>query len=243
MAKANDENIADSLNLFERALTTLVGASATVAGAYAVFASDNQAGTAVLIVVGAVLTVIGVQGTPLVRFTNTSASFELARRQRKVEREVAQAQEQGDVGKAAGIALGAAIAEPRLMRPEMRELIYEQQVRLAILKGGYHLSARGFPYGYDLEVSDEHSHVIGVELRAYTRDVPAQVVRHLATRYLEANVPILLVTSTPLTKGAQSELANAANLEHVMWRDERDDQQLRSKLEAMFISAAGAQVG
>lgn len=224
----------EPLHWFERAAVTTIGVSATGAGAYAIFVSSNQWGTAALIVSGAVMALIGVQGTPLIRFTNSSTTVELARKQRRLESEVKEAQAQGDVAKAAGLAEGALIAEPRLMRPAYRGLVYEQNVNLALLKLGYHVSPQaGYDAGYDLQVSDEDGHIVGVELKAYTRPVPAQVIRDLSYRYTGWAIPILLVTSTPLTSSAKVLLASA-NLDHVAWRDENDDAQLHAKLQDMF---------
>lgn len=213
---------------------TTVGVSATGAGGYAIFVSSNQWGTAALIIAGAVMTLIGIQGTPLLRFTNSSTTVELASKRRRLESEVKEAQAQGDVAKAAGLAQGALIIEPRLMRPEYRGLVYEQNVNLAFIRLGYRASPQArYDGGYDLQVSDDDGHVIGVELKAYTRPVSSQVLRDLNARYANLAIPILLVTATPLTPSAE-QLLGHTQLSHVTWRDDSDDVQLHAKVQEMF---------
>lgn len=232
---ADTDDTREPLHWLERAVVSIIGISAVGAGAYAIFVSSNQWGTAALIIAGAVMALIGIQGTPLLRFTNSSTTVELARKRSKLESEVNEAKAQGDISKAAGLAQGAHIAEPRLMaRPAYRGLLYEHSVNLALVRLGY-LSAAlaGFDHGYDLQVRDEAGRIIGLELKAYARPIPAQVVRDLSRRYAGFVIPILLVASTSLTDSAKAALTEV-NLDYVMWRDEDDDGQLNAKLQEIF---------
>src|SRR6516162_7951910 len=52
-------------------------------GGYAVFEKSNQAGTAMLLILAAIFLLIGVQGTPLIKFGSSSGSVELERRRRR----------------------------------------------------------------------------------------------------------------------------------------------------------------
>jgi hypothetical protein len=230
---ADTDDTREPLHWFERTFVTTVGVSAVGAGAYAIFASSNQWGTAALIVAGAVMTLIGIQGTPLLRFSNSSTTVELASKRTKLESEVKEAQAQGDVSKAAGLAQGALIAEPRLMRPEYRGLIYEQNVNLALLRLGYRTALQTVDRGYDLQVFDSDDHLIGVELKSLARPISAQVIQSLNARYANSSVPVLLVTSTLLTQSGKL-VAARDNIDHVMWRDENDDLQLDAKLQEIF---------
>jgi hypothetical protein len=65
----------------ERAGALCVGGGALITGAVGVFVSDNQAGTAGLFVIAFAFLVIGIQGTPLIKFSSGDQSLELARRQ------------------------------------------------------------------------------------------------------------------------------------------------------------------
>jgi uncharacterized membrane protein YdbT with pleckstrin-like domain len=59
---ADKDDTREPLRWFERTLVTTVGLSTTGAGAYAIFVSSNQWGTAALIIAGAVMALIGIQG-------------------------------------------------------------------------------------------------------------------------------------------------------------------------------------
>jgi Restriction endonuclease len=120
------------------------------------------------------------------------------------------------------------------MKPEYRGLLYEQTVNLALTRLGYIATPQPtFDSGYDIQVHDDDGHIIAVELKAYAQPVPGHVIRRLSDRYTNFALPVLLVTSTPLTPSAR-ELLATANFEHVMWSDESDDAQLRAKLQEIF---------
>jgi hypothetical protein len=77
------------------------------AGGYAVYERSNQAGSVMLLVVAAVFLLIGIQGTPLIKFGSNSGSLELERRRRrKIEKSIEQANEESSAEKIEGIVEG-----------------------------------------------------------------------------------------------------------------------------------------
>jgi hypothetical protein len=110
-----------------------------------VFASSNQAGTAILLVLSAIFLLIGIQGTSLIRFSSGSNTFELERRKRNVERAAAAVAKE-DPDRAAGIIQGAEIALPSLGSFSQSEgLLYERRLEAALLSLGYNVTFRGGP--------------------------------------------------------------------------------------------------
>src|SRR6266702_5760117 len=92
---------------WERICALAIGAICGGAGGYAVFEKSNQAGTAMLLILAAIFLLIGVQGTPLIRFGSSSGSVELERRRRrKVQEALEQANEENNAEKAEGIVEG-----------------------------------------------------------------------------------------------------------------------------------------
>jgi hypothetical protein len=124
----------------------LLGAVAPGAGGVATFVSDNQAGTGVLLLVALTLLLIGVQGTPLIRFGAESASLELDRRRRV--RQVIEDISTDDSPDAVRGALEAAAAfEPSLARSYgAREAdLYASQVHDPLVRAGASVEERVGP--------------------------------------------------------------------------------------------------
>lgn len=123
------------MSTWERAVALAIGVLAGGGGGWAVFVSDNQAGTAVLLLMAAAFLLIGVQGTPLIKFDSTSGNLELERRMRKRAEKVIEAskdEENPDVAK--GLLDAAAILEPELIgdSPQALGLAYEMRVGKAL---------------------------------------------------------------------------------------------------------------
>ncbi len=100
------------LTVGERRIAFAIGAIAGGAGGYAVFASSNQAGTVVLLLISLVFLLAGVEGTPLVWHLVRSGAHVAGKR--RLERR-AQRTEQRNPQLAAGIGEDVAIAEPILV--------------------------------------------------------------------------------------------------------------------------------
>src|SRR4051812_18002065 len=97
VAPPDPEDEHEPMEFWERFGSVAIGVVLLEAGLFAVFISDNQAGTAVLLVAAAAFLLIGIQGTPLLKFGNNTV--ELARRRKRVAIaiEVAKREENPDV--------------------------------------------------------------------------------------------------------------------------------------------------
>src|SRR5580700_972047 len=104
LTSTGDSEPPEPLVKWERICALIVGAVCGGAGGYVVFEKSNQAGTAILLILAAIFLLIGVQGTPLIRFGSNSGSVELERRRRrKIEEAIEQANEENNKQKAEGI--------------------------------------------------------------------------------------------------------------------------------------------
>ncbi|BCB92095.1 hypothetical protein [Phytohabitans suffuscus] len=77
------------LSMWERIIATVAGGVLLTLGALAVFVSANQAGSAALLLVGAVFVLFGVNGTPLLSGKLMEFEFQMAARLRRAVRDVA----------------------------------------------------------------------------------------------------------------------------------------------------------
>jgi hypothetical protein len=223
-------------NWLERTCFIIAGVVADGAGGYAALERSNQLGAAVLIVVGAVFLVVGIQGTRLMRFTSGSAVVELERKQRRIAYAIEKAQDEGNLEKASGIAEGAAIASPAL-RPGNVGIQYELKVSAAIIEMGYHVMTASLDLGFDLVISDEsRSHIIFADLKRLTRPVPKQAIDRLLPRIPPGRTPALLITYTELSNAARELISSLGRVEVVRWRDEHDNDRLAEMLRNMFAS-------
>lgn len=167
-------DLADPLDLWARIVALGLGSAALGFGCYAVMRSENQAGTALVLIVGAVLLVLGLQGTPLRRLGGGEHSVELAalRRQRGIELIAEAVNEQPPQVAAAVAEAVASLESPRYPLPrrivkgryaEIQEAIERVGGRVSMLslddprRHGYDMVAI-FPSGYvnvDVHLGDE----------------------------------------------------------------------------------------
>lgn len=221
---------------FERACCVIVGVIAGGAGGYVAFERSNQLGSAVLLVIGAVFLIVGIQGTRLMRFTSGSNIVELEQKKRTIVDAIEKAQDEGNIEKASGIAEGAAIAAPALGLAKNVGLQYELHVASAIVGIGYLVTPSSLDRGFDLIVRDGSDRIIYAELKRLSRPVPPQVVEALIYRASTIPIPVVLITYTQLSRAAQEAVSAAGNLEVVQWRDENDNERLAETLRRMFAS-------
>jgi hypothetical protein len=219
-----------------------VGIIAGGAGGYVAFERSNQLGSAVLLVIGAVFLVIGIQGTRLMRFTSGTSIVELEQKKRNIVDAIEKAESEGNIEKAFGIAEGAAIAAPALGLPQHLGLQYEAQVASAIIGMGYLVTPSVLDdRGFDLVIRDENGHIIHAELKRYadSRTVPARIVETLVYRVAATAIPLILITYTELSREAQKRVGPSGIIEAVQWRDESDNDRLAETLRRMFRSISG----
>jgi hypothetical protein len=221
-------------NWLERACCIIVGVVAGGAGGYVAFERSNQLGSAVLLVIGAVFLIVGIQGTRLMRFTSGSNIVELEQKKRIIADAIEKAQDEGNIEKASGIVEGAAIAAPALGLAKNVGLQYELQVASTIADMGYLVTTSSLDRGFDLIITNESGHTIYAELKRYSRPVPRQLVDALMHRVSTILVPIVLISYTELSSAAQEAVSKGGILEVVQWRDKSDDNRLAETLRRMF---------
>jgi hypothetical protein len=237
LASAGDSEPSEPLVTWERVCALTVGAICGGAGGYAVFERSNQAGTAMLLILAAIFLLIGVQGTPLIRFGSTSGSVELERRRRrKVQQALDQANKEANTEKAEGIVEGVKLVAPDLLpKPFAIYLEYEERVANALLKMGYPVRREVAVNNYraDLEIA-KNGRAVYAELKYYRSPVPTNVIHQVIGLATILSAPVLLIASTPLTNSAQA-LMGHNNVDFVQWRDESDNPELHATLERLFM--------
>lgn len=221
---------------WERASCIMVGVIAGGAGGYVAFERSNQLGSAVLLAIGALFLVIGIQGTRLMRFTSGSNSVELEQKKQIITDAINKAQDEGNDEKASGIAAGAAIVVPAL-GDYSEGLQYEVVVSGVISRMGYHVTRHDFAgQQFDLTIGDGAGRKIYAELKRHLRPLPRNLIEALLYRSKVTRTPVLLITYSELTRGAREIVKSSENFEVVQWRDGEDNPRLKETLRRMFAS-------
>ena len=208
---------------------------------YAVFASANQAGTAILLVISAVFSPIGIQGTPLTRLSTGSNTVELERRRRVIEQKAMDVAE-NDPERAEGIIEGAGLAVPALRDfPYVEENLYQRRLVSAISELGYESCTSG---GVDpgLIVRDSNRDATIAVAVKYLKQSPLgdRMARNIMHQYDQSRLPLLIVTNVRLTKAALQALTYYTHADRkvparsVQWRDSTDNDALRDALAELF---------
>lgn len=225
----------------ERAASGIVGLALLITGGWATFKADGEAGTAVLLVMGAALFLMGVQGTPLIRIGGDNASIELERRigAQRVVQEVA---DKNGPEAARDVADAFQIVDPGLRRTlaSQSALLYELAVRDALERLGVKfLGVEVFDYGRlaDVALRTSNGAIVPIEIK-YShskRMIFAQIVethKKWAKASTLGNGVGLVVSNSPLSNAA-SELLKGLDLpkmRFVVWRGSEDDNMLRESL-------------
>jgi hypothetical protein len=234
----NNGELPEPLVKWERIFALTIGTICGGAGGYAVFEKSNQAGTAMLLILAAIFLLIGVQGTPLIKFGNSSGSVELERRRRrKVQEAVEQANEENNAEKAEGILEGVKLVAPDLV-PKSFNIYrdYEDNVARALSEMGYEVSqeVRVGPLMTDLKIM-KSGRTVYAELKYYQKPVPPQVIQQVIGMASVLSAPVLLVASSELTNSAQT-LISRNDVDFVQWRDGADNAELRAALERLLAN-------
>lgn len=247
---APSEDEPGALSTRERVVAGLVGTAFGGPGIAAVFLSDNQAGSAVLLVLAAVMWLISVQGTALTRFGSGEHSAEFTRRQAGNQlRAVAAVVE--DPAEAVTFARAAEIVSPS---PGGRSAVsgrqYQYDVASALDRVASNATLLSEPYGGRFDfILDFGDIKIGVETfggllapvheKAINRKVNAQFGPP-APPY-----PVLLLVEQARA-GAVAAARDAAlagwnlrpdQLDIVEWSGQRDDVALRAAIQGLVGSA------
>lgn len=225
-----DDGSFDAMHVLERLGAVVLGLAFGVFGIIAVFKSDNQAGTAGLMVAAVAFLLIGVQGTLLVKFGSGSSSVELARRRRRAIEE-AKREDNPDV--ADGILRGAELMGPELP-PSSAELaaIYEKRLAQAIqrITGNVTVAQTRDRGGPDLLTRTASGVTVAIDVRYRSRGPLRRqdIDRVTAQAARQGEVgKLVIVTNAPLSGDAEEFNGQFAgkpgSVEVVTWNDESDD--------------------
>jgi hypothetical protein len=233
-ADGEDRSEIALLTRVERFAAGGAGALMTASGAYAVFATSNQAGAAALVIIGAALLLIGIQGTPLVRMTGGGNAVELERRKRRatVRRVRAIVETEDEPDRREALAEGAAAAEPAL-RPLADWVRYQNALHAQLLVLGdaqVELQTRD---GRPDFLMTRGEATIAIEVKNVLDgavSISASVAR---LRAFGSILPTLLVVNYKPTASA-IEYAHSQGVEVVTWRDSRDNEALLAALNRLL---------
>ena len=213
---------------WERWVASALGVILGGLGVWSVFISSNQAGSAVLLLIGASFLLIGVQGTPLIKIGGSTANLELERRRRA--KEVANlAQDETNPDVAQGMLEAAAIIEPKLtgLSVQLQSYVYEDRVGVALDRLFDEVERLRPPDRRDFTVTTPMGQAdIEVKFKRQgtfrARDVAAVVRRHKGeTRKL------VIVTNAPLAEDVRAinstGVYDGMAVETVTWNDSGDD--------------------
>ncbi len=234
------------LTSWERASASIAGVLMAAAGTASVFLSDNQAGSAVLVVVSAVLLLIGIQGTPLSRFGagDNSAKFE---RGRVVGKLLEKGRHQADSEAARAYVDAASQIAPGIENSvQARSLLYETEVKLALqhVMGPTKVVSRDDRLGddgLDFTIRTGPTGRVDVIVKyTHRHGTAGRWMFDLLAKGRSRMVPWLLVvneTSDAAVEEVRSRIANDEGLrgrvEIVVWRGPQDNGQLKAAIDRL----------
>ncbi|OBB73655.1 hypothetical protein [Mycobacterium sp. 852014-52144_SCH5372336] len=198
------------LAVWERAVALLIGLAAVGGGAVAVFTSDNQAGTAGLLVIALAFLVIGTQGTPLVKLSSGEQTLELTKR--RIRRELTEQAENAPTAEAANAYEdAAAIVEGSWKETSFASARgYERDVFTAVHNLYPHKVFESptseAPYDFYFD-ADGVAVAVAVKYRA-KGPLSHRELLTMADRMRGQGLPLLVVTNAPLSPSV-SELSEA----------------------------------
>ena len=222
----------------------------SAAGATAVFVTDNQAGSVALLLVGVVLLVMAINGSPLTRARYQDYELFMARRRRQI---VATINE--DSPEEARQALQVlSTVDPGASRDpfvaQMSALVLEREVvnRLTSLYPSTVVAGGPGDMGLDAMIPTERG-VVGIQVKSGTTPLYGSQLRVMALSAAHARPTtapdgvgaLLVVTNKPLPATLPRrlrELRSVLPIAVVRWVDEQDDQALQAQVQQL-----SAQIG
>lgn len=245
----HDDFETDGLNLIERWLAGLVGFMLQSAGTVTVFVTDNQAGSAALVLVGTLLMIIGLQGTPVLR---ASKEFIELQQRRKLSNQVEELRDEGDADAARLVAEKAADASPRLRRdPVVDALVaelYERSVSHAVYRAADGMAVQRLTVQtnfvddngreYDAVItanpeSPEQKRFV-VEVK-YARNLTKRTIDVWQQRFREFDGVLVVAGSKIWGLGADDV---HPNVRFVLWRSRSDDAAIAAALIDLISSTS-----
>jgi hypothetical protein len=222
------------LRWYERTASAVLGLAAAASGGVAVFVSQNQAGAAALVVVGAAFLLVSVQGTRLAKISGGGNAIEMS--QANVHRVITRAKRE-DAEVSEGMMEAVAILHPSagpLPSKEARQ--YEDVIHQALLRIGVTVTREpkigDSSADFLVETAEGKSALVEVKRRSYGPLTLLDVKN--ATRQasaiaegLDTAAGILVITNAPLSGSVQALNVERRDgkrpVEVISWNDERDD--------------------
>lgn len=234
----------EPLSGIERASAGVVGAAAGGAGAVALFVTDNQAGTAAMLVVAVAFLLIAIQGTPLTRFGSGEHAIELERR--RVGKElVDQAEAEPDLEAKEALITAAGTVDPsgrwidHLEPIRYEGLVYDALCRVLGQNGAADIVRAGQGSGVDYSVRFPPNARVAVEAKFSRRSLSRDRIAAAQNYALTTGTPVLIVTNAPLSPAVYDMNMRASTrqsdgtyppVEVVTWNGVADDDVLHRAL-------------
>ncbi|MFD4142354.1 hypothetical protein [Streptomyces sp. NPDC058572] len=237
----------EPLSFWSRAAAGGIGFTLCGAGVVAVFSTENQAGSATLILAGALFILLAIGGNPLhsLGFGDAQMRVAVQRRRRRALAGVAEVPPQE-----ARTALDAL----QTVDPGIRNEIsfryasahaYEGLIRqrfLSLFPDSAISTSQPDYDGFDFSVHRPEDRDIAVDVKyrpdGITRMLAREHVEQLLSQARGRVVPVLLVSNSGLTPSAHGRLREAQSagvkVGFAVWRDEHDDEALLTTAQSLF---------
>ncbi|MFI5826926.1 hypothetical protein ACIA6C_06655 [Streptomyces sp. NPDC051578] len=236
---------AQPLSRWERLGASLSGVCLAGAGIAAVFMTSNQAGSVALLLVGAVLLIMAINGSPLTRARYQDYELLMAHRRRSLAATIGQEEPQ-DARQALEV-LNA--IDPRSsddpVVAQVSAAVYEREVAERLVRTYPNAVLVGGPQdlGIDILVPTPSARV-GVQVKAGRTVLTNYQLRHVLEAAVDGNRSrrdpidgLLLVTNRPLPQQLHRRLREVETLGLpigvVRWVDAQDDEVLSAKLDEL----------
>jgi len=232
----SSEGEGEPLSGWGRFCAGATGLAFSGAGGVAVFVTDNQAGSVVLVLGGIVFLLMVISGNPLLSLGHGDTQMRFATRRRRV----IQNAEEAPPREARSALDALSTIDPLASRDadyiRTSSMVYERLVHAELLRLFPEFSVRqegaDGPTRFDLSVVTPERYAIFVELKQLQSPVSTSVV-HQVTGMAAANgLGGLLVSNQRLTRPALELLRRAQGsgnkVSTVQWRDENDSDALKN---------------
>lgn len=213
----------------ERTALVAFGILLVAFGLLAMFVTENEAGTAIAVLLGGVSVLVGIQGTPLIELGVGENSVRLAQREILAEKAIEKAE--SNPGEARAMIDGFRLADPEARRdPLLAETLttirdaeeYERSLAGVLRQtAGSHVAVRFLGGTSVLAVLDGECSIAVEPIYVTGRTLGTREVGEALRRGWEADVDGLLVVTnaTGITPDAQDVIRRASlQVEVVLWR-------------------------
>ncbi|WP_405974026.1 hypothetical protein OG496_37405 [Streptomyces sp. NBC_00988] len=233
------------LSKWERLGASLSGTALSGAGVAAVFVTSNQAGSVALLLVGVVLLIMGINGSPLTRARYQDYELFMTRRRRQIAASIEQESPE-DARQALQV---LTTVDPGASRDpfvaHVSAAVLEREVIERLVRQYPTTSFTGGPgdMGLDAVVPTPNG-TIGVQVKGGSAPLSGLELRRMVLDASSARIPpapagvdaLLVVTNKPLPTDLPRrvrEVSSTLPTAVVRWVDEQDDQVLDTKIQEL----------